>query len=898
MTDSRNFLSSTPSEFGKPPPQISEREWAERVPAQIIRAGIELADSAFDTHWTPPIVSGRVKEGARRFLASIDLSKRKAPVARCTCDNAAGGKICKHALAVYFSFAEKLRRARDNAKNAGAATTNSAAATNHCATPFPATTIDPATTNPSATTDPATTTNPSDNNTAFPRQISVPRDRSVIRAAATKPKPHHPAPATNSGSFSRREIPATAHGEFRRLRHKSRPQIDGNEQWLSISLPQRSAPLYAEIYEKIKAAGFDLDVRSELWFLRGEHAVLCFLAREWKDFHERFSPKVSPQFNTLLQKISFAKLKTDVAEAGDDFEISVGINAFGATPAEIDHALASSRPYLKSRHGRIVLIPSDISAKMERARDRLARGARYAGTPNFRRKISRVELAATESLLEEMGVNFEAPETWRRRSGALRDLSKLVPAPVPEPLNSRLRIYQQIGVAWLWHLRKNGLGGVLADEMGLGKTVEAIAFAAAFFSEIPASAPARILVVAPAGLVENWRRELANFFPEIPVLVHHGQKRSAEILAAFPRGIVLTSYAVLRIDNDDFISAGTWQIIIADEAQQVKNRRSRNSRALREIPAETRFVLTGTPVENSIEDLRAIFDFVLPGFMPKPVTAGGAIPIAERREQESETIRALAAPYILRRTKSFVAPELPPRIEQKIWCKFDDVQARFYADWKEKSHKEFFELEMSGASDSKLRFAAFSQLLRLRQICTEPRLLDPDFPAESSAKLRALRELLDEAITGGHRVLVFSQFVSVLAFIKDALREDGIAFDYIDGKTKNRAEICERFNNSDTPVCLISLKAGGVGLNLTGADIVVHCDPWWNPAVEEQATDRAHRIGQTRAVTSIKLVVADSVEERVLELQAEKRALIRSVFEASDLATAKISLADIKSLLE
>ncbi len=783
---------------------------------------------------------GFVSEGARRFMATLDLTSRKHPKAQCSCEDGENGRVCKHAIAIYFSYFGELLKAAEEA-----------------------------------------------------------RKNFKSRSGHHTRKQQRMEALVGTQNVSRKEILETANGDFRFARHKSRPQMDGNGQWISVSLPFRDAPTYEEIYEKVKALGFDLDVRSELWFLRGEHAVLCFMARDWEEFRERFYPKISPQFNSFLQRICFAALKTDVEEKGEDFELSMHIDTQGVPPAEIDRALASSRPYVKISRGKIVLIPSGISEKLERARARLARGAAYAGTPFFKRKISRVELASTEAVFEELGVNFEPPETWKKRSGALRDLSRLVPAPVPEPLNSRLRLYQQIGVAWLWHLRKNDLGGILADEMGLGKTVEAIAFAAAHFSTVPPETPTRILVVAPAGLVENWRREIANFFPEIPVLVHHGQKRSAEILESFPRGIVLTSYAVLRIDNDDFLMAGTWQIIIADEAQQVKNRRSRNSKALREIPAETRFVLTGTPVENSIEDLRTIFDFILPGFIPKPTQISGAGSFTEQRDRTEETIRSLAAPYILRRTKSFVAPELPPRIEQKIWCKFDDAQAKLYADWKEKSHKEFFELQMAGASDNKLRFTAFSQLLRLRQICTEPRLLDPNLTAENSTKLRALRELLDEAIPGGHRLLVFSQFVSVLAFVKEALKEDDIAFEYIDGQTKNRAEICERFNNNpDIPVCLISLKAGGVGLNLTGADIVVHCDPWWNPAVEAQATDRAHRIGQTRAVTSIKLVVADSVEERVLELQHEKLELIKSVFEASDFETAKISLADIKSLLE
>lgn len=822
------------------PPQIPESEWAESVPAQTIRDGKLLAPSVLDVMWTAPIMRGKVAEGARRFLVNLDLRSRTFIKSECTCEAGRSGRICRHAIAIYFSYFSSMLRAAEEARKLAVAKT---------------------------------------------LRENAPPSRTSVAPARVAP-----------------QVEKHAFAEEHKVRAVTplvrRPQLDGNAQWISVILPSRDSEHYEAIYNKLRYGGFDLDVRSARWFLRGKHAVLCFLAREWERFRERFSPRMSPAFNEFIQSLRIAKLKTSVYEQGDKFELSVGVETFGVAENELHAALACSRPYAEDKKGRIVLIPSTVSEKLSAVRERLDRSiVQYAGTSVFRRKITRAEMASTETVLEELGVNFEAPEIWRERAGALRDLSRLKKAPVPASLDSRLRIYQQIGSAWLWHLFKNRLGGILADEMGLGKTVETIAFLSAVFAE-DASPDLRVLVVAPAGLVENWRRELAKFAQDLPVLVHHGQKRSCEALSKFPRGIVITSYATLRIDNADFLASGTWHTIVADEAQQVKNRRSRNSRALRDIPAGTRFVLTGTPVENSIEDLRTLFDFILPGFMPAPLPAASGS-AAERRERDSETVRMLAAPYILRRTKSLVAPELPPRIEQEVWCRFSDTQAKLYDDWKEHSRKEIFELEMSGASDNRLRFAAFSQLLRLRQICTEPRLIDPDFPENESAKLRAFRELLDEAIAGGHRVLVFSQFVSVLNFLKNALDDDGIAYEYIDGNTKNRAAVCARFNeNKAIPVCLISLKAGGVGLNLTGADMVVHFDPWWNPAAEAQATDRAHRIGQTRAVTSIKLVVADSVEERVLELQAEKRALIASVFEASDAESAKISLADMKALLD
>lgn len=819
------------------PPQIPEEEWAESVSPQTIREGKALVGAVLDVMWTAPIMRGKVTEGARRFLVNLDLRSRTFVKSQCTCENGSSGRICRHAIAVYFSYFSAMLKAAEAARQAAVQKT---------------------------------------------LRDNAPPRRKVISGT----------PAGMSKIAPPQEV-----WKAKAPPGSSRPQMDGNSQWISVILPPRDTEHYGAIYDKLKYNGFDLDVRSARWFLRGEHAVLCFLAREWERFRERFSPRMSPQFNEFVQSLRVAKLKTSVQEQGDRFELSVSVETFGVPEHDLNSALSCSRPYAKGKNGRIVLIPRAVSEKLAEVRARLDHGVQYTSSPIFRRKISRVEMASTEAVLEELGVNFEPPETWRERAGALRDLSRLKKAPVPESLDAQLRIYQQIGAAWMWHLFKNRLGGILADEMGLGKTVEAIAFLTALFATESAE-QLRVLVVAPAGLVENWRRELARFASDLPVLVHHGQKRSSAALAAFPRGVVITSYATLRIDNADFLAAGTWHTIIADEAQQVKNRRSRNSRALRDIPAGTRFVLTGTPVENSIEDLRTLFDFILPGFMPAPNGSGTALSSAERRERDRDIVRSLAAPYILRRTKSLVAPELPPRIEQKVWCRFSDAQAKLYDAWQERSRREIFELEMSGANDGKLRFAAFSQLLRLRQICTEPRLLDPDFSEGDSAKLRAFRELLDEAIAGGHRVLVFSQFVSVLTFLKAALKDDGIAFAYIDGNTKNRAEVCARFNeDTSVPVCLISLKAGGVGLNLTGADTVVHFDPWWNPAAEAQATDRAHRIGQTRAVTSIKLVVADSVEERVLELQEEKRALLASVFEACDAENAKISLADMKELL-
>jgi SNF2 family DNA or RNA helicase len=328
------------------------------------------------------------------------------------------------------------------------------------------------------------------------------------------------------------------------------------------------------------------------------------------------------------------------------------------------------------------------------------------------------------------------------------------------------------------------------------------------------------------------------------------------------------------------------------------------------LRARCRFLLTGTPLENSLDDLRSLFEFLLPGYLtPLPVGIRG-----DERAWFDERLRAQTAPYLLRRTKQAVAPELPAKLEQVVWCELGPAQAALYRTTQEKSERELFDLEASGVSESKLKFAALTQLLRLRQICCDPRLLEvgrdrwarredepapPPFP--DSAKLDAFRELVAEAVDDGHRLLVFSQFTSLLALLRTEFDAQQLAYCYLDGSMTAAARQVQidRFQaTSDVPIFLLSLKAGGTGLNLTGADTVVHFDPWWNPAAEAQATDRAHRIGQTRVVTSYKLIAAGTVEEKVLALQAEKRALLATVFEASDAAAAKLSLADLKSLLQ
>jgi superfamily II DNA or RNA helicase len=742
--------------------------------------------------------------------------------------------------------------------------------------------------------------------------------------------------------------------------------IDGSEHFLAVTLPSREAAHYDEILEFLRAQRFVLDPLSRKWWLRDRHRVLNLLATHGRLLREDFGAEFTENFQRNTARLREAEAAAEVTESADGYEVSLGLRAGQATDAQLREAVATGRGYVEDANG-IYLIDRERLERVQAAHRRLAGDPGEAGTAVRRHRIAKARAAEVNDLLEELAPHFQAPETWRRRSAALRQLTSLPPAPVPPALDAILRPYQRLGVAWLWHLRNQELGGILADEMGLGKTLQALALLAAARSHSPVGASSLAtrdsreqarshaaaskadrtfapvsrsenrgqtpagehagtvhLVVCPASLVENWRREAARFTPELKVFVHHGARRLAgRDFAA--HDLVLTSYGTLARDSVLFESV-EFGLILADEAQHLKNRRTQAAQSLRALRGRGRFLLTGTPLENSLDDLRSLFEFLMPGFPAK-------VPPGLKRDERAwhdEQLRTQTAPYILRRTKAAVAPELPEKIEQTIYCEPTTAQSALYRRWQEDGERELMDLAAKGSSEASLRFAVFTQLLRLRQICCDPRLIpggnplardvgasslatpNPGKPGAArsptdaplypdSAKLEAFRELLAESIDEGHRMLVFSQFTSLLGLLREELEAQGVAFCYLDGSLtpKARQAAVDKFQqDASIPVFLISLKAGGTGLNLTGADVVVHFDPWWNPAAEAQATDRAHRIGQTKVVTSYKLICSGTVEEKVLALQDTKRALLADVFEASDAAAAKLSLADLRDLLK
>lgn len=670
----------------------------------------------------------------------------------------------------------------------------------------------------------------------------------------------------------------------------SRMQIDGSTQFLAITLPSRDAPNYEYAVQLLKDNGFRLEPSNRRWWLRDRHKTLNFLAEHENALREEYEAEFTDNFVQRTRKLKRVGFQVQTVAQSGGFQLNLRMEAGSLEPGAIHRALATGRHYVESGSEIFLFDPTRLE-QLQQAQQALSGDKSRVLTPEFKGQIRNAQLADAEGILAELDDDFEIPVDWQSRSGALKRLDRLERPPVAKELDQLLRNYQRIGVAWLWHLCRHELGGILADEMGLGKTVQALGLlqcAHDRWPELPC------LVVAPASLLGNWAREASRFAPGLRVFVHHRESRLEAAEAVSEYDLVVTSYPTMARD-DELLSAIDWSLIVADEAQHIKNRRTQSARALRRLPARSRFVLTGTPVENSLDDLRSIFAFILPGYLARmPDGASG-----EDRSWYDQRHRQQAATYILRRTKQLVAPELPPKIEQVIYCEMGKAQHDLYAKVRESTERAIFEMEMAGKSENQVRMAALTQLLRLRQVCAEPRLINDQLTPADSAKIEAFNEILEEALDDGHRLLVFSQFVSVLKHLQAHLESLGVRFLYLDGSTRDRLALCDRFNSDPSiTVFLISLKAGGVGLNLTGADTVVHFDPWWNPAVEDQATDRAHRIGQTRTVTSYKLIAANTVEERVVELQRNKAAILRDLLDESASANAKVSLADIKALIE
>jgi SNF2 family DNA or RNA helicase len=463
-------------------------------------------------------------------------------------------------------------------------------------------------------------------------------------------------------------------------------------------------------------------------------------------------------------------------------------------------------------------------------------------------------------------------ETFARVREELRRFHGVEPATQPAGFAGRLRDYQSEGLGWMHFLQRFSFGGCLADDMGVGKTAQVLALLESRRELRAAGEPVSpSLLVVPKSLVFNWKEEAARFTPQLHVLDHSGLLRNGNDFAAYD--LVLTTYGTLRRDAWRFKDT-EFDYVVLDEAQVVKNGETESSKAVRLLRGRHRLAVSGTPVENHLGELWTLFEFLNPGMLGAAnafKVAGGSMrnPDEETRHLLGQALR----PFILRRTKEQVARELPPKTEQTVYCELEPEQRKLYDELRQHYRDSLLRrIETAGLAKSKIQI--LEALLRLRQAACHPGLLDSKRSSDSSAKLDVLLERLREVLDEGHKALVFSQFTSLLKILRARLNQDGIVYEYLDGATRDRQTRVERFQNEkDCSLFLVSLRAGGLGLNLTAAEYVFILDPWWNPAVEAQAVDRAHRIGQTRPVFTYRLIARDTVEEKVLELQKTKRDL-------------------------
>jgi non-specific serine/threonine protein kinase len=554
---------------------------------------------------------------------------------------------------------------------------------------------------------------------------------------------------------------------------------------------------------------------------------------------------------------------------------------------DVRKALKRKENFIKLADGTIGEIPDDW---LERYKHLFGLGQETEQGLRF----SSQQVTLLDQLLGESD-RVRADDEFQRRRERLHEFSGITPVQVPDNLVGDLFPYQKAGLDWLHFLHEYGFGGCLADDMGLGKTVQVLAFLQSLKEKGMSSSAA--LVVVPRSLLVNWQREAGKFTPDLRILVQHGPLREKDSAVFDQYDLILTTYGIV-IKDIELLRRYRFHYVILDESQAIKNPLSQSAKACRLLHSDHRLVMTGTPVENSTFELWSQFAFINPGLLGNleyfKSEIGG--PIEKNGDAETaQFLRKMVFPFILRRTKEQVAPELPPRTERIIFGDMDTPQRKLYNRTRENYRKSLLGLiENQGLDNARMKI--LEGLLRLRQICIHPQLVDKTYRGDS-AKFELLLETIDTLLAEGHKTLIFSQFVETLKLLRQELDQRGIRYTYLDGKTNNRQEQVDIFQGDTSyPLFLISLKAGGVGLNLTAADYVIHLDPWWNPAVEMQASDRAHRIGQDKPVFVYKYILRDTVEEKILLLQERKKNLVEQLISTESSFFKAITPDDVKVL--
>lgn len=664
----------------------------------------------------------------------------------------------------------------------------------------------------------------------------------------------------------------------------------------------RNAIQENEVLDTFVQTGFMLDSANARLVLANDEKIYNFLSKEIEDYMKKFEVLVAEDFKKKdIKKIKIKSIGVKI----ENNLLDINLEDFKFNIYEIKDIINKyklRKKFYRLKDGTYISLEKNSSLDfLENLTDNIEIEDENVEENSIKLPIYRA--LYLEKIFKNMpNTNIQKNEYYKNMISQIEDRQIDLSTKIPPKLNAELRTYQKIGYKWLRTLEQYKMGGILADDMGLGKTIQLLAVILSYVQKNKGNVKPSI-IICPSSLALNWYNEIQKFTPTLKALVisddYLERKRKIEEIGKYQ--VIITSYDSLKRDIDLYENY-CFKYVVADEAQYIKNNNTKNSKAIKTINAETKFALTGTPIENSLSELWSIFDFIMPGYLYKykkfkelyetPI-------IKEQNEDVMNKLKKQIEPFVLRRTKGEVLTELPDKTVTILNNEMSEEQYNIYMSYMAQARKEIMsQIDINGFEKSQIKI--LSLLMRLRQICCHPKLFLREYEGESS-KLNQCVEIIQDAVLGGHKILLFSSYTSMFEIIEEKLKNIGVKYLKLTGQTKvgERIELVDKFNtNENIKVFLISLKAGGTGLNLTGADMVIHYDPWWNLSAENQATDRTYRIGQKRNVQVYKLITKNSIEEKIYELQQKKAKLIDNMLSTDATFINKLSKDDILALFE
>lgn len=664
----------------------------------------------------------------------------------------------------------------------------------------------------------------------------------------------------------------------------------------------RNAIQENEVLDTFVQTGFMLDSANARLVLANDEKIYNFLSKEIEDYMKKFEVLVAENFKKKdIKKIKIKSIGVKI----ENNLLDINLEDFKFNIYEIKDIINKyklRKKFYRLKDGTYISLEKNSSLDfLENLTDNIEIEDENVEENSIKLPIYRA--LYLEKIFKNMpNTNIQKNEYYKNMISQIEDRQIDLSTKIPPKLNAELRTYQKIGYKWLRTLEQYKMGGILADDMGLGKTIQLLAVILSYVQKNKGNVKPSI-IICPSSLALNWYNEIQKFTPTLKALVisddYLERKRKIEEICKYQ--VIITSYDSLKRDIDLYENY-CFKYVVADEAQYIKNNNTKNSKAIKTINAETKFALTGTPIENSLSELWSIFDFIMPGYLYKykkfkelyetPI-------IKEQNEDVMNKLKKQIEPFVLRRTKGEVLTELPDKTVTILNNEMSEEQYNIYMSYMAQARKEIMsQIDINGFEKSQIKI--LSLLMRLRQICCHPKLFLREYEGESS-KLNQCIEIIQDAVLGGHKILLFSSYTSMFEIIEEKLKNIGVKYLKLTGQTKvgERIELVDKFNTDEKiKVFLISLKAGGTGLNLTGADMVIHYDPWWNLSAENQATDRTYRIGQKRNVQVYKLITKNSIEEKIYELQQKKAKLIDNMLSTDATFINKLSKDDILALFE